>query len=260
MNTIFCLLISVHTILESLPISSSSHMQLLNRVMAHLRKKAQLSMSTNAEHLMHLPTLFVIGLFLLHEGVWPSILGSASTFFHWLLIIFIANGLTYAFYLYRRKTEKSLWPLPVGFLITAIALLSLYLLPYGSRATVMPIDAFIIGCAQAFSLLPGVSRLALTFVVGCWLGLAPYVSIIFSLVIEFFLVGSAVLQALYKSAPSAKTYELRMRCLLLITVATVIAYCLLDWVVGMAITKTIVYFGWYLLLLSFFCALAMLSA
>lgn len=316
-NMLFLLLWCIHTILESLPISSSGHMVLLTRLLTRFSGLRIPSVSTTLTHLMHIPTLFVIGAYLVHfklfdliragsyHGISNPVIGNhlldnkifnlgtenqlALNLLHWVILIGIANGITFFCYVIkkgfvrpfvpkergreqnevtmlsseritarmsrasaqRESREGYEWPLFIGFIISGLALLSLYLTPIPIRATLTYFDAIIIGLAQALSLFPAASRLALTFVAAIWLGIMPLPAMLFSLTIEFVLILGAVAKALYDvyrkkaSFPAVSFFGF-----IALTFASIIAYLALLWVTQLAISGSIALFGLYLLALS----------
>ena len=256
-NTVFYLLWNLHIILESLPISSSGHLQLINNLIPRITKKPPLIISTTLDYIMHIPTLLVIAIFLTIKAYlavqfipnFSSLI--TSNFIYLCGSMLIANSMTFACFLFFKLTKKPQWPLWVGFLLTGCSLLSLLVAPTGTKIFPTYIDAALIGFAQCFSLLPAISRLALTFVTGIWVGLTPTSSFLFSLSIEFFLILGAELLAFY-SYVRKKQYipRLRLWSFSSLIIACVIAYVLLDLMLFVANTDTLRYFGFYLIALA----------
>ena len=67
------LLWNLQVILESLPISSSSHIEFINNWLAQRSNTEPVTLSTAAKHLMHIPSLIVIGIFLALHQPWSSL-------------------------------------------------------------------------------------------------------------------------------------------------------------------------------------------
>ena len=115
----------------------------------------------------------------------------------WLLPIIVANAATGICYMALRSVKKPVWPLCIGFFITACSLLSLYW-PLPEKILFLGYNAAFIGLAQGISLLPGVSRLAVTYVTGAWIGLRPVRSLYFSLALELCLILAALGKTFYE--------------------------------------------------------------
>jgi undecaprenyl pyrophosphate phosphatase UppP len=194
-KTIFCVLFTIHILLESLPISSSTHLRFLNSFMAYVRGTRPLSIDSTTLDLMHLPTFFVIALYLLifysiYQPAFELVIG-------WCSAAIIAASITGVCYLSLKN--KEIISQEAGLFLSGCALISLYFVNLGSGISVPITHAILIGFAQSLALLPGVSRLAVTCVTAIWLGIDPVVSIMFSLLMEFFLIASALGKALIKS-------------------------------------------------------------
>ena len=228
---------NLHIILESLPISSSGHFELLRKIFG-------LNKQTAAEkYLMHIPTGIIVFLFLIpYYSLWLPLLGS----------IIIDDTITGLMYL-GTKAEQRRWPLYLGFAISSISLLSLYKAPLGNLNYISPPVAVCIGLAQALALFPGVSRLTLTTVTGIWFGINPLIAFIFSLACELPLIGIAVLKAFNNGAqlPWPGWYTIAL------IISSVISYELLCLIAVAFSNLSVVYFGWYLCILaSILCALS----
>ncbi len=260
-STTFYFLWNLHIILESLPISSSGHIELINNWIALRAKREPIAISSRTSYLMHIPTLIVVGIFLAMHNAW-TVATEGETTVEWLISnmalvaipMLIANTITFGCYLLLKLTKKPVWPLYVGFFITAGSLFSLFHAPQGAEAFLSYVGAAVIGIAQGFALLPGVSRLALTFVTGVWLGLIPASSFYFSLIIEFFLILGAVIKALSESSQLKEEYlsHLNWRSLVSLAFSSAIAYATLELVFYTAQNNTFAYFGFYLLVLAIY--------
>ncbi len=229
MDRLLFILWNLHTLLESLPISSSSHLQLfIQRLHLPPLKSTQL-------HVMHIPTIMIITLFL-----WPA---------HPLLIscigpLIVPDIISGILYVATTENQRALWPLWVGFSICGFELVSLHAAPFGTISSISPLTAIIIGIAQALALLPGISRLAATCVTGIWLGIDPTIIFYYSLACELPLLLLAVLRA-RKEFPSFGGSSW-----LVLLVSAVGAYSMLYLSLAAFTTGAAVFFGWYLLLLA----------
>lgn len=248
----FFLLWNAHTLFESLPISSSGHVQLLNRLLARFYKRAPFEISSHTEHLMHIPTLCVVGTFLLLERC-PLAISASWT--HLMICMALANLITGSCYLLLKSIKKPLLPLYVGFFITGCVLLSLYFVPPAEKNYISLTAALIIGIAQSVALLPGISRLAITVCVALWLGISPSVAFLFSLTIEWFLAAGAIARALLKELYDTKQdhknpFKGSFIHYVSLFASSLISYALLKGVYYMILHRILAPFGWYMIALA----------
>ncbi len=118
---------------------------------------------------------------------------SAKTILRPVLFVCIVDLITTIFFLL--KISKYIWIqkhfLPIGFLITGIFLYSSKYIYKTKKDDWLLRDAFILGGAQAISLLPGISRFACTYVVGLWLGYEKKTAFAISFLIQLPLLCAA---------------------------------------------------------------------
>ncbi len=253
MEPLFLILWNLHTIFESLPISSSGHLALLIDYAATKRTKAPLPLSSTMNHLMHIPTaLVVLATLLTYASYFKEV-----SLLRWIINVLIADLVTGSAYLIMRKTGTPHIPLSVGFFITACALLSLMVAPQAVSMEISWAQASIIGLAQAAALLPGISRLALTFTIGVWLGIEPLTSILFSLTCELGLIVVAVAKALRdiyvdddEEHKSTHFFSLSFAQSGWLIISLLISYGCLQLVILMSSHQIIYLFGWYMLALA----------
>lgn len=259
---IFAVLWSVHTILESVPISSSGHMRLLTCYLQKYKKIKLLDEREYLTDLMHLTTALIITVFLSVRLI-PELM-SIHTLEDMIAIglgltlgtgyIMLANGITVLFYFLFRQINIHGFPLPLGFLITSLLLLSLVFVPSQDvhwltySALFSNWFAVIMGIAQGLSLLPGISRMATTFVVARWYGLYSFDAFLFSLALQLPLICAALVRSLYLIFVKKQPVPAISKCgLLLLACATVISYGLLELVFYAAQHTYFASFGWYML-------------
>lgn len=228
----------LHIVLEVLPISSSGHVTLLLRI---IKKEA---LSKNIEYLMHIPTALIICTFLYRYGEWDSL----EEFVRYTFFAGCAAGITALWYLVI-KEKGNKFPLWLGFLVTSALLFSVRWAPFYQGRTVSFAIACSMGLAQGCALLPGISRLATTFVVGCWLGLAPDVSFLFSLAIQVPLISVAVTKALYETSYiQGKKLWGNSFGIIAVCVTSLIAYKFLVVVYMLLKNRITAPFAWYMLI------------
>lgn len=246
---------NLHTVFESLPISSSAHMTLLFRLLKkdpHTKKSIAIYTRPDVQESMHLTTALVLILTL--ALFTPSLVASISQSpFHLFLAVGIADFITGITYVFMRYVYPLTLPLPLGIFISALLVLSLTLCPLGTAHSITPMHALLIGLAQACALLPGISRLAATIVTASWLGIDPLVSALFSLAIELPLILASLAKAAVsdrtvitetlKPTPSQAT---------VLTITCITSTVILVGVVMMHMHHMLSLFGYYLLGLALF--------
>ncbi len=228
----FFLLWNLNLILESLPISSSTHLKMLIKYF-----KQQPKIDAHTEYLMHIPNALIMSILFLEQA---AALTSPLSFFIGVCIANIITGLTYLL-----TKKRAFISAPIGLLISGFTLLSLYWVPHTTECSISFKHAVIIGCAQTIALLPGISRLAATCTTALWLGINPLTSFLFSIACQVGLIIIATAAALFKNARLYISFK-QVGILLL---SSFISYGALIISMKSFMTGTAVYFGWYLLLL-----------
>jgi len=259
----FFLLWNIHTLLESLPISSSGHVYIINQTLGHLAKRAPIVVTSTVDHLMHSTTFVAVTAFLLINFYIEQ--PSLNEILAILPCMLIANAITGFCYLLYKKSKRPPLPVYIGFFITGCTLLSLYLLPlayttphapfsyahYAWKLTPSYFDALIIGIAQSIAVLPGISRLAITVVAALWLGIAPNMAFIFSLILEWFLALVAITKALYdRQKEPLALFSAPLSWYITLTITTAFSFVLLSLSYTATIYNLLPAFGWYMIALS----------
>lgn len=217
------LIIAVQIAVESLPVSSSSHVRLAELFFCNSGRVMSL-LPEYFDHLLHGPTVLIVALFFWRE--WFALLvllyraiifrlknGYVRERMHRLFrIIYKLIGLVFVCsvlpalalygiakpYLAGTVYADSLWVVLVGLFITMGALLSLRFLPHRFKLGVSrPLtikSMFILGAVQALCLLiHGMSRFASTYVAARWLGFNNRRALHVSFLIEIPLISVAFL-------------------------------------------------------------------
>jgi len=241
-------------ILESLPISSSGHLVLAEKIM-HWQE-----IPKTVEYLLHGPTIVVLIVYF--RATWIHLLLHCWRYRALLMrMIFLgaaATLVTVPLYC-GMQWLAPLFPLSLGFACTASFLFSLRFVSYQHEQMSYK-KALLLGCVQGISGLPGISRLASTYVAGVWLGLTPKKSFYFSCMMQFPLICAGFLYGLFKTPELAKAARGEWFCVskiisnhavsnsIAISAATAIAYFLLWWVQRCMQQHTLWKFGYYMLL------------
>ncbi len=235
-NNFVYILWALHVLLEVLPISSSGHMMLMLGI---LQKRA---LSNNVDYLMHIPTLLINSIFLYNYSSWTSL----EEFVQYAVLAMCAASITAVCYFVVKGNKFPLW---LGFLITSLLLFSVKWIPYYEVHTITFVKACIIGFVQGCALLPGISRLAATFVTGCWLDLSLQESFLFSLAIQMPLMGAAVTKALFEMYVKQKReISWNLAGTIVLGISTFLAYKLLGFVYILLKNGTTTAFAWYMLI------------
>ncbi len=149
------------------------------------------------------------------------------------------------------STFESLTAVGIGFLITALVLLVTVRLRGGHKGPneMTWVDALLIGTAQAFAPLPGVSRSGLTVATALARGFTKSWAVGFSLMLAVpTILGAAAYEL--KDADLAAVTGTRWAQILVATVlAGVVGYAAILWLVKIVRSERLWYFSVYLLLL-----------
>lgn len=181
----------VQGIAEFLPVSSSGH---LNVLQAWLSKEAPDSAELNV--VLHFGTLLAILLFYRQRIL--DLLKSDRRVIP-MLIAGTVPAAVVGVIIKKQYPELLNNPMLAGlmFPITGLMLIVLHRLPEGKNdyGKMSMVNAILIGCAQAFALLPGISRSGSTIVAGSLLGLKRDESMTFSFLLAIpAILGASVLE------------------------------------------------------------------
>ena len=237
--------IAAQIIVEMLPVSSSTHLYVLQEF---FKKRFTAIELKDFYYFLHLPTLIIITAYFGRS--WLQLVFDAGTLnvkpFIWVII---ADGITGISFLLMRKSKKE-FPVCAGLCITAAALwLTAWSCGTRSIGVWQYHDAIILGFAQSVALLPGISRLAFTCSVGCLLGFSLVDSFFLSWLIYAPLMAVACAKSildLYKQ--HALKQLLNLPIALVIIISGVVSYLVLIMITMMITTNTFFLWGWYLML------------
>ena len=248
------LLSSVISILfEPFPLSSSGH-ALLAQV---LYKKffvfsAQL-IPSYYNYIVHGPVCVVLFLFFWRDWLYILKVTTQQQRLNLFFAGVITEIMTVLWYVFFAFFGNSFFPLPLGFFITGLLLLST---TKCSQALVQrPFDygaGVLLGCAQGLALLPGISRFGATFAVARWLKFSPHDAFVYSFLIEFPISFAGFFKGIYMM------YHIRgtLHELLNLSYCLVILVSMLFCYGGFCVMQKIVHqnrlelFGYYLIALS----------
>lgn len=241
-------------VLESLPISSSGNVVLWMHVLERYLDVVNISIhALEFDFLLHGPSILVLVAYFWKE--WTFYVYNFIKEYRFIILMGVycawADMLTGMWYLFFKAVGTSWLPLFVGFLITAISLLSLRFLCNTSQSRTRSLslfDASLLGMVQGVALLPGISRFGITFVTARHMGYQPLQAFRYSFLIQIPLISAAFLKGCY----SLYWFEKKAQLLhplfgLTILIATVVSYFVLCFVGKIVQQKRMYLFGWYVL-------------
>ena len=247
--------ISLQIIGEVLPISSSTHLFLLELLLKKYRnfdinyffERHSISKIT-IYYFLHWPTFIVI-LFYFWPQLFSILFGFTLFNYKPLVWVVVADSITAFFFLLAQRVHIR-FSLGLGLIITTASLFYTAFCTGNKEFTNWDLqDAFILGCAQSIALLPGISRLAFTCAVGCWLGYPLLDAFFLSWLLQLPLMAAACLKSVIELGHSAN----RNRILNWYTILIMIGSGCLSWYVLRGIifiinAKYFYLFGWYMVI------------
>jgi undecaprenyl-diphosphatase len=258
---------AVQGLTEFLPVSSDGHLSITQQAFARLTGRHR----TGAENLffdvmLHLGTLTAIVIYyraVVRTGV-RGLLGATEVPPAYRRRDVVRTGLLAgvatlplvpdALFLKKLLEEafESLTAAGVGFLITAAVLAVTARLRGGEKgpAETTWVDALLIGIAQMFAPLPGVSRSGLTVAAALALGLSRSWAVGFSLLIAVPAILGAAVFELRKLNPSILTADRIAQTVLATVLAGIVGYGAIIWLVKIVRAGRLWYFSVYLVVLA----------
>lgn len=249
----FYLWIVVQIVLESLPVSSSGHICLLEKLLGSSAigdtSVINTALYKKISYSLHAPTAVILIIFFRYQ--WWFLLRNIFSHPYFALrigmAVVLANAITIVLYgLLQIMPFACHNFLPIGFAITLVLLSTLYWLPQDRRCRSFMTTAAVIGFAQGCALLPGISRFASTYVVGCWMGLSCKRSFEFSFAVQFPLIAGASVYGLVTLCPSFRQVLFSLPVLSTVVCAAFVAYLLLYFCFTMVQRGTFYRFAWYI--------------
>lgn len=241
-------------ILEMFPISSSGHLQLLE---VFYKKYADLDIPDffkqravtlkTIYYFLHGPTLFVVLIYFFSQ--WYSLVFSIHGLnMRPILWVAIADFITLLLYLLLQRI-KIPFSLGIGFIVTMMSLFYTAWWPGSKLLNWHYTDALIVGFAQGVALLPGISRLAFTCAVGCFLGFSLYDAFCISWLIQVPLMAAAFAQSIWKLWGTNKLKQLiNMPLALIILISTAVSWMVLQIMIQAIHANLFFVIGWYMII------------
>jgi undecaprenyl-diphosphatase len=236
-------------ITEFLPVSSSGHLVILSSL------NNSLNLNTYDIAFLHIGTLLSIIVYyrkrILDTFYDIEIFTNSLKVISVALIPAVAVGLFSPLQEIIDSNKDILQITGVAYLLFSIILLSTRNLKGENNTSFQQISlkqAFIIGLAQAFALVPGISRSGVTLVTGMYLGIKKTEAIYFSLLLGIPTIFGAWLLTFVESS-----FTFNTAMLLPSIVAFISGLLAIRFLVNVAVNSKLQYFGFYCLLLSVFC-------
>ena len=236
-------------ITEFLPISSSGHLVILSSL------NQDLNLNTNDIAFLHIGTLFSILIF--YRKRIRKIFESTETFLFFLKVV-VVGVIPAALVGFFTPIQNTIDESPQILLVTGISyLLFSILLIFSEKInnkesfsiTELTVNnAFLIGLAQSFALLPGVSRSGVTLITAMYLGMKKADAIYFSL-----LLGIPTIFGAWGLTFVTQSYELNSGIIFPTMVAMITGLVAIKLLVDFTTNSKLQYFGYYCLLLGIIC-------
>ena len=278
MEALLYVLCATQIIVESLPISSSTHVELIQQFLG-------IRLPAFFDHFAHGPTMIIILLMFWDAWLvpmrmlWRVVLRwlrcrcafAALPYSHRRLLllfgtiagfVFLADGVTAAFYVALGRWLKQPQQVPsdvmmiCGLMVTAGLLFSLRWCKststnvHNGSVSLTNTKALVLGLVQGLAQMPGISRFASTFVMARWLGISPRRSLQFSFLMFFPLIVAAFfingLPAVLLHAEGRALFTLPFG--LALTIASIVAYVVFKFACRWALDGRLWRFGFYMLL------------
>lgn len=239
--------------LEGLPVSSSGHVLLCAALLQKMYTVvvAQ-SLPEELDHLVHLPIALMVALFFLPR--WYYLLRHITRlwqqFFNMIRLGFITVLVTAIMYLTLRYVGTAWFPLWLGYVATTFLLFSLRVVPKKVTGKWNLLTALILGAAQGLALLPGISRLGITYTTARWLGMRPQKAFELSFLIEWPISVAGFLKGLHDMQKTGGLERITSFDVLLMLGASIVGYFGLYVMQKLVTTHRVWQVGWYTAVLS----------
>ena len=247
----------VQVVLESLPVSSSGHIFLLELFSGQLFSKELM-------YVLHIPTLIILCLFF-YKPLYFSIKENIHTQKNIImpcLLVGVVDAITALFFIIfdfcpLKSIEHRLVVLAGGFCITMFLLYSLRWAQEKKSNIFSLKQAVILGAVQGCALMPGISRFAAVYSACCWMGMSPRFAFHITWLVQAPLIGAAVAKTvLFKNITTECLLVAKPQSLAVIFVAMIVSYYALKLCYSWAIHKKLWMLAYYMiipLLLTLFC-------
>ena len=240
MNILHAIILSIiEGITEFLPISSTGHMVLASTLL----KIQETNFVKSFEIIIQLGAILAVLLL-----YWKKLLTNKDTFIK-VLIAFIPTGIVgLVLYKYIKNVLLGnpwivVWSLGIG----GILLILLEKFHKEKKKNISLLDAFIIGCVQSLSVIPGVSRAAATIGGALFLGIEREPAVEFSFLLAIPTMAAATGLDLLKSGHHFTGTQMELLAIGFVG-AFLTALIVVKWFIGFVKNHTFIPFGIYRIL------------
>ena len=245
----------VQVLSESLPISSSGHLRVLEVLLSRFVGDINpFCLTESFEYFLHGFACIVIAYVFSKSWFFMLLHPVRSRKILWKIFLlgFVTDVSTVAWYFLFEKVGTGWFPLWIGFFVTSAVLASLKFCKKRLGSKWNFVNALVIGSVQGLSLLPGISRLASSFAAARWVGIAPRRAIQISLLIQFPLIALGTVKGFVGVLKYGQVSSLLHPWFFLtMMVASTGAFLLLRLVASFAVTNRLWVFAPYTAVMGF---------
>ena len=222
----------VQGLTEFLPISSSGHLVLAERLVGYRPQGVFFVVVVHVATLLSVLVAYHVKIRLLLAGL---VRGDREAWrYSWLLLLASIPAAA-AGILFRDWFEESFHSMPAlgwQFLITAAILWSTrYAIPRATASRVSALHAVLIGFAQALAIIPAISRSGATVAAGLWTGLSAEAAAEFSFILSIIVIAGSGLMEARHIPPGSDPFTLPL--LLAFVAAMVSGLLAIRWLVAL---------------------------
>lgn len=235
-----------------LPISSSGHLMLIEQWYT-LKHTGFITDFINPiplkifYYFLHGPALFLLLIFFFTRWKRAAYSWSWASFLSFLLKVFVTDCITAFWYCVVHYFDIHI-PLPLGFFITMLILIFSRFAPAGTSKKFQMQHAIILGCAQGFAFLPGISRLAITYSVCRWMNFESLPSFEIAWLIQLpLIIATWSYSVFFLVSHDGGKYLLNMPLALVIVSSSIIGWFALRLMVYAVQKNKVEIFAWYVL-------------
>ena len=233
--------ICIQIIAEVLPVSSSGHIFLLQKIWSCLSFTVPLDHPWQTiDFILHVPTFLVL-LFFFFGRWWQMIFDrpiSTAVFYEpaaWIkmarVLVFLAcSSVITTLFWWKRYYGYFAVPVSVGFVFTGLALLSLKFLPRGGACSWWARDGVVLGFVQGSVMNAGFSRFAFSLLAGRLLGYEARTALAIAFLIEMPLLFGAGIKGIWEiyQAPEIFREYFAIHGVFVMLIATILSYFVLQ--------------------------------
>ena len=200
----------VQGLTEFLPVSSSGHLTVFQHFLGEIEQSLTFDIAVHVGTVLSVLTIYNKTIRKLLSDIFKGLLrrdlNAGSQLAIWVIIGTVPAGLVGVFFKSHIEAMfENLWVVTAGFLFTSLLLffsrnkgsgqMGSQFLELNGVPDIHWRQAFLVGCAQAFAIIPGISRAGSTIAMGLIVGMDRKTSALFSFMLAIpAILGAAVLQ------------------------------------------------------------------